>query len=72
MNNKIPPGPEDIPQLGYVKTFKMMVTIFDACDKVIREQEIDYGNVEHRKWLGRVTFWACSNAMTVETSAAKV
>jgi hypothetical protein len=71
MNNKIVPGPEDIPQLGYVKTFKMMVTIFDKDDRIIREQEIDYGNHENRKWLGRVTFWACSNGMTVETSASK-
>lgn len=71
MNAKIPPGPEDIPQLGYVKTFKMMVTIFDKNDTVIREQEIDYGNQEHRKWIGRVTYWAVSNGMTVETSAVK-
>lgn len=72
MNNKIVPGPEDIPLFGgYVKTFKMMVTIFDKNDNVIREQEIDYGNHEHRKWLGKITYWACSNGMTVETSAAK-
>lgn len=67
----IPAGPEDVPQLGYVRSFKMMVTIFDACDKIIREQVIDYGNHEERRWLGRVTYWACSNGMTVETSAAK-
>lgn len=65
-NNKIPPGPEDVPQLGYVKNFPMIVSIFNQ-DKLVREQKIDYGNIEHRKWLGRCTYWACSNGMSVET-----
>lgn len=71
MNNKILEGPEGIPQLGYVRLFKMMVTVYDKNDKIVREQEIDYGNYENRKWLGRVTFWACSNGMTVETRKAE-
>ena len=70
MNDKIPEGPEGIPQLGYVKTFKMVVTVYDSEDNIVREQTIDYGNFEHRKWLGRVTFYSCSNGMTVETRKA--
>ena len=70
MSQIIPPGPEDVPTLGYIKSFKMIVTIYDKKRIVIKTQLIDYGNQEHRKWIGRVTYWACSNGMTVETSAA--
>lgn len=70
MNNKInaktPTGPEDMPLREYIKSFPMTVSIYNG-DDLIREEHIDYGNFEHRKWLGKVTYWACSEGYTVET-----
>jgi hypothetical protein len=66
INNRAPSGPEDMPLREYIKNFPLTVSIFDG-DKLIREEYIDYGNFEHRKWLGKVTFWACNEGYTVET-----
>lgn len=63
-------GPESIPLRDYVKSFPLIVSIIDQEDNIVREETIDYGNFEHRKWLGRVTFWACSNNLIVETKKA--
>jgi hypothetical protein len=63
-------GPESVPLRDYVKSFPMTVTVYDTEDVVMREETIDYGNFEHRKWLGRITFWACSNGYLVETRKA--
>ncbi len=70
MNKKIKPnlhGPESIPIKDYVKSFPMLVTVYNG-DEVMREELIDYGQYEHRKWIGRVTFWAVSQGFVVETS----
>ena len=64
-------GPESIPLRDFVKSFPLTVTIYDAKGLIVRKETIDYGNFEHRKWLGRVTFWACSNNYMVETAKAK-
>lgn len=65
-------GPESVPIRDYVEVFALKVSVLDIKnnDKVIREEVIDYGNFEHRKWLGRVTYWACSNGYAVETIRA--
>lgn len=60
-------GPESIPLREFVKNFPMLISIYDG-EKLLREETIDYGNPEHRKWLGRVTYWAVSNNYLVETS----
>lgn len=62
-------GPENMPLREYVKTFMMVVSVYDG-DKLIREETIDYGNKQHRTWLGRCTFWACNNGYAVETTKA--
>lgn len=66
-------GPESVPIRDYVEVFALKVSVLDIKnnDKVIREETIDYGNFEHRKWLGRVTYWACKNGYAVETMAAE-
>jgi hypothetical protein len=64
-------GEESVPLKEYVKHFPLTVTVYDAKDNVIRQEHIDYGNFEHRKWIGRVTFWACSQGYVVETQAKK-
>ena len=72
MSKKTPnlQGPESVPLRFYVKNFPLVVTIYDHEDNIIRREEIDYGNFEHRKWLGRITFWSCSNDYIVETQKA--
>lgn len=64
-------GPESIPLREYVKTFPLIVSIYTKDDKCLRSERIDYGNPEHRRWLGRVTFWACKEGYSVETVAAE-
>ena len=62
-------GPEDLPiKEGFVKTFAMMVLIRDLKnDNVIRREQIDYGKPDDRRWLGRLSFYCCSNGLSVET-----
>lgn len=62
-----PKGPWDAPLREYVKTFPMEISVFDN-DKLIHREDIDYGNYNHRKFLGRLTYWACSQGYTVETT----
>jgi hypothetical protein len=64
-------GPESVPLREYFKDFPLTVTIFDAKDNVIRKETINYGDAQHRKWLGRVTWWACNNGYIVETCKAE-
>ena len=63
-------GPWDIPIRKYVEQFRMNVIIYDG-DNVLKEFEIDYGDFEDRKFLGRITFWACNNGYAVETNKAE-
>lgn len=63
-------GPESVPLREFVKSFMVMVTIFDG-DKVLREEKVDFGNPQHRQWIGKVTYWACSNGYAVETCKAE-
>lgn len=73
MNNKAAPkGAWDIPLQSFVKSFLMVVSVIDLKDdKVIQKFDLDYGNYEHRKFLGRVSYWAMSNGHAVETMSAK-
>lgn len=61
-----PKGPWDVPLREYVNSLPMTITVYDG-DDVIKQEHVDYGNYEHRKFLGRITFWALSNDYTVET-----
>lgn len=61
--------PWDLPLKNYIKTFPLIVSIYDG-DKLLHEEEIDYGVSEHRKLLGRLTFWACDQGYCVETKSA--
>ena len=68
-NKSAPNGPWDIPLRYFIKSFPMVVSVYDG-EKLIYEEKIDYGNYEHRKWLGRVTYWGCNKGYVVETSKA--
>ena len=64
-----PNGPENIPLMGYIKSFEVAVFIIDLKndDAIIDMRKIDYGNFEHKRWLGKVSFWAWANGYSVET-----
>lgn len=66
MSDDVPKGPEDAPLREYVKDFPVTVTLYEN-DKLLREEKINYGNAEHRRWLGKVTYFAISQGYTVET-----
>ena len=72
ISEKAPAGPWDAPLREYVKKHLLKITVYDFEDNVIKQETIDYGNYEHRKFLGRLTYWSCSHGYVVETQAAKV
>lgn len=61
-------GPENAPTKHYSALY-IVVTVYNPNndDEIERQETIDYGNFDHRKWLGRITFWAISNGYVVET-----
>jgi hypothetical protein len=63
-------GPESIPLMNPVTDFPLTVRVFNDNDEMIKEDTIQYANPQHRKWLGKITYWACSNGLTVETCKA--
>jgi len=62
-------GPENVPLQNFHKTFKIVVFIYNLKnnDEVIDMRQIDYGALEDRRWLGKVSFWAWSKGYSVET-----
>lgn len=64
-------GAENVPLREINKTTPALVIVYDLQndDKILEEKRIDYGDVEDRKWLGRITFWAMTNHCSVETIA---
>jgi hypothetical protein len=65
-------GPWDAPLRDYVKSFPLMIIIYNLKKDIIEiEREIDYGNAEDRKFLGKITFWAIANERSVETISLK-
>jgi len=73
MNKKHPNlnGPESVPLMKPIDTFPLTVTVFDANDNVVREEDIDYSNRSHRIWIGKLTVWAILNNYIVETAKGK-
>lgn len=50
------------------KSFMIMVETFDLeTDETTQTREIDYSQVENRKWLGKHSFWAFNNGFGVTT-----
>jgi hypothetical protein len=64
-------GAENIPLQYINKSMPILVIVYDLRndDAVVEEKRIDYGNIEERKWLGRISFWAFQNHCSVETIA---
>lgn len=64
-------GSENVPLEHINKDMQILVIVYDLRnnDAVVEEKRINYGDVEQRKWLGRISFWAFSNHCSVETIA---
>lgn len=60
-------GPEFAPLREFVKSFPIVVTIFNSNDDAIRTERMDYGKPDDRVWLGKLSYWAWTNGHTVET-----
>lgn len=62
---------ENIPLREINTELKAKVVVYSLFenDDVVTEKDINYGNAEDRKWLGRITFWALTNHCSVETFA---
>lgn len=61
-------GPEWAPIREYIKSFIIIVTFYDKNDRIVRQEELDYGKSEDRAWLGRLSFWGWSNGYYIETA----
>lgn len=67
-----PKGPWDVPLKEYVKTFPLTIIITDLnTDKTVGIYQINYSEPDERRWLGRVTHYACNNNWSVETMSEK-
>lgn len=62
----VPKGPWDAPLREYVKNLPLVITVTEG-DTIVNKLEIDYGNYNHRKWLGKLTYWAVTNGYSVTT-----
>lgn len=62
-------GPWNEKLSEYIKSFPLVVTVFDKKDKIIVEKCIDYSVREHRIWIGKVTIWAVKLGYIVETAS---
>ncbi len=62
-------GAENIPLREINKNLQALVMVYDLTndDALIVEKQINYGDADDRKWLGRITFFALTNHCTVET-----
>lgn len=60
-------GPEHAPLKEFIKTFKIKLTVFDKNDNLVREVKLDYGKIEDRKYIGKLSFWAWNEGYYVET-----
>ncbi len=70
--NEIPRGPEDVPLRTFIKDLFIVLLIKDIkSERYIREEKVNYGDQEVRRWIGKVSYWAWSNGYQVETLSLK-
>lgn len=68
----LPKGPWDQQLTEFVTSKKVAVLIHNLKDDIIQHEFIiDYGNPDHRKFLGKLTFYAVKNRMSIETMDAE-
>lgn len=64
-------GAENVPLREINKNLPILVVVYDLSNEenVVVEVRMNYGNLDDRKHLGRITYWALTNHCTVETIA---
>lgn len=65
-------GPWDVPAKEYYDKSPFSITVIIhnlENDTIDKEFELNYGNYEDRKFLGKITNWAIKNGRSVETIA---
>lgn len=60
-------GPESAPLKSYIKNYPITVNIYNENDELVKTEALDYGNYDHKKFLGKLSFWAWELGYTVET-----
>ena len=65
--------PWDIPLREIIKSLHIKVFVLDLRnnDDIIQEIDLDLGNIDDRKYLGKITAWALTNHYSVETMNRK-
>ena len=65
-------GIENIPLLNPNTDCPIVVFLIDLKnnDEIKKKKELNLANHEHRKYLGKLTFWAVTNGHSVETMSA--
>ena len=65
------PGEENVPIRYVIKDLPILVIVYDLRnqDAPLVEKRINYGDMEDRKWLGRISAWAYGHHCSVETMA---
>ena len=66
-------GIENVPLLSPNTDCPIMVFVIDLKnnDEVVEQKELNLANHEHRKYLGKLTFWAVNNSHSIETMSVK-
>lgn len=66
-------GIENVPLLAPNTDCPIMVFVIDLKnnDEVVEQKELNLANHEHRKYLGKLTFWAVNNNHSIETMSVK-
>ena len=66
-------GIENVPLLSPNTDCPIMVFVIDLKnnDEVVEQKELNLANHEHRKYLGKLTFWAVNNNHSIETMSVK-
>lgn len=66
-------GIENVPLFSPNTDCPIMVFVIDLKnnDEVVEQKELNLANHEHRKYLGKLTFWAVNNSHSIETMSVK-
>lgn len=61
-------GPWDVPLRSYIKELKIVVLIHNLeTEEIEKEFYLDYGSMDDRKFMGRLSFWCVTNGRSLET-----
>lgn len=63
-------GAENVPLRQINRNMPILVLVYNTkTDDLVKEFKMNYADIDDRKHLGRITFWAVTNHCSVETMA---